>query len=414
MLSITSIMRYLKTAFFIILFAWISFFPQPIQDQYKIFVWIFLGIFLLGLLLDKRYLKYLFSVQDWPLWVFLICLLAGTIFARDKNTALATYLYLIITFFLLFYIGKGLFYYDKNRNALSLVIVVCSGLVALIGVLELYFRKNIIYENFIVNPYYQRYILGNPRPMSTQFNPAVLGSYFLGCVPFSLYLYRNKSLYLRLLGIISSLLCITIIILTFSRGVLLGLIALLSFYLWKLQKRKTLSIFLSCLILFISICSYSKNVNLNRFGFKRFISGSYDSILSEYRLNRVKMTMKILKDYPLFGIGFEHFRIRFDEYCDEKDKGKELYEFMIPDNMYLTFLAETGIVGTSGFLIFIFFLLKRGLRKLRELEDKNKKYLLLISISALIGLLVNMGAYELFYWNNPYMIFCLICGFVDL
>lgn len=75
-------------------------------------------------------------------------------------------------------------------------------------------------------------------------------------------------------------------------------------------------------------------------------------------------------------------------------------------------MAETGIIGMLGFLLFIFLLLKGGLKQFRELEDKNKKQMLIIAISALIGLLVNMGAYELFYWNNPYMLFCLICGFI--
>ena len=103
--------------------------------------------------------------------------------------------------------------------------------------------------------------------------------------------------------------------------------------------------------------------------------------------------------------------MRFYEYY--AGTGRELYEFMIPDNMYLTFLAETGIIGTSGFLIFIFFLLKRGFKSFKESVDENKKEILLICLSALIGLLVNMGAYELFYWNNPYILFCLICGFIQ-
>jgi O-antigen ligase len=407
-------MKYLKTIFFIILFVWISFFPQPIQDRFGIFIRIFLAIFLLILLLDKKCLHHLFSIRDWPLWLFLICIVAGTVSAIDKKIALSTYPYLVITFFLLFYIGKALFYDAEDRNMLSLVICICSGLVALIAILELCFGKNILYENFLVNPFYERYIRGNPRPMSTQFNPTVLGSYLIGCVPFSFYLFRNKSLYLRLLGILSSLLCIIIIVLTFSRGVLLGFTALLLFYLWKSQKKKFFLLFLFCLVLLVSFCSYQKDINLNRFGFRRLISGSYDSIISEYRLSRVKMTMKILKDHPFFGIGFDHFRIRFNEYCDEKDRGKESYEFMILDNMYLTFLAETGVMGALGFLTFIFFLLKRGLRKLKESEEESKKRLLLISMSVLVGFLVNMGAYELFYWSGPYMLFCLICGLVGL
>ena len=294
----------------------------------------------------------------------------------------------------------------------SAVICICVVLVALIGLMELYFGKNVLYEKFIDNFFYERYIKFNPRPMSTQLNPAVLGSYLLGCLPFSFYFFKNKSLYLRLLGISSCLLCVSVIILTFSRGVFLGLIALMLFYLWHSPGRKwKISILLFCVISILCVSSLQKNSNYNRFSFKRLITGSYDSIISEYRIDRVYMTKKILRDYPLLGIGFNHFRIRFDEYADKKNVN-EVYEFRIPDNMYLIFLAEAGIVGTVGFFIFIVLLLKRGIMQLRKEEGYNKKQVLLISMSALIGLLVNMGAYELFYWNNPYLFFCLLCGFI--
>ncbi|TAN60375.1 hypothetical protein EPN16_05425 [bacterium] len=303
---------------------------------------------------------------------------------------------------------------EKNKGRIALWICVCAVVTAIIGILEFYLGRNILYEIFIANPFYERYVKYQPRPMSTQFNPVILGSYVLGCLPFGLFLFRSKPLYLRLLGIFSSLLCLVIIFLTASRGVFLGLIALSLFYLWKRQKRRLIFLFLTCLIALVSICSFLADANLNRFGFERLISGSYDSIVSEYRLSRVKMTAKILKDYPFFGIGFNHFRLRFNEYCPEKDRGKVLNEFMIPDNMYLTFLAEAGITGALGFLIFISLIFKRGFQRIRETENNDKRHFLIISMSALAGLLMNMGAYELFYWHNPYMFFCLLCGFVGL
>jgi len=397
--------------FFIILFCLISFLPQPLQERYWVDIRIFFVIFLIILVLNKKYRKNLLAFQDWPLWVFLICLLAGVVGAMDKRVALKTYLYLATTLALLFYIGKGIFHYNMDRNVVVKVICSCGCLVALIGILELYFKKNILYANLIANPFYVRYVFFSPRPMSTQFNPVILGSYLLCCLPFCFFCLKNKSLYWRLIGIFSSALFIIVILLTYSRGVFLGLVALLSFYLWKRRRSKLLIYFSFCVVLFIIICSYQKNSNLFRFGFKRMIAGSHDSSISGYRLTRIKMSVRMLKDYSLFGIGFNHFRIRFNDYYEKKDKNVP-YEFMIPDNMYLTFLAETGIIGTGSFLIFIFFLLKRGLLYLRKTDD-DRKQILLMPLSALIGLLVNMAAYDLFYWANPYMLFCVICGFIQ-
>ena len=124
---------------FLFLFIWISFFPQPIQDKYGIYVKVFLAIFLLVLILNKKYRQHIFSSGDWPSWLFMICLLAGIISAIDKGLAIRTYSQLVVIFLLLFYIGKAIFVYDKDRNMVCTVICICSSLVAIIGIMELYF-----------------------------------------------------------------------------------------------------------------------------------------------------------------------------------------------------------------------------------------------------------------------------------
>lgn len=402
---------YFLIALFIILFSWISFFPEPIQGRYAIYTRVYLGLLFLFLILKKGGIRKFFHSQDWPLWFFLVCLSSGLVSAQDRKLARETYFNLAFNLFSLFYIGKAMLSEEKNKGRIALVICVCSAVAAIIGILELYFGRNILYEKFITNPFYERYVRYQPRPMSTQFNPVILGSYLLGCLPFGFYLLRNKQLYLRLLGIFSSLLCLAIILLTASRGVFLGFIALLLFYLWKNKKRRLVILFLICLMALVSICSFLADDNLNRFGFRRMISGGYDSIVSEYRLSRVLMTTRILKDFPFFGIGFNHFRLRFNEYCPERDKGKILYEFMIPDNMYLAILSEAGITGALGFSVFIILLFKNGFQRIGEIGKDDKRHFLIICMSALVGLLVNMAAYELFYWYNPYTLFCLFCGF---
>ncbi len=59
------------------------------------------------------------------------------------------------------------------------------------------------------------------------------------------------------------------------------------------------------------------------------------------------MTFNMLKDHPFFGVGFKNFRVKFNRYKIDKNENTPM-EFRIPDNMYLTLLAETGVVGFSG------------------------------------------------------------------
>jgi O-antigen ligase len=84
---------------------------------------------------------------------------------------------------------------------------------------------------------------------------------------------------------------------------------------------------------------------------------------------------------------------------------------MIADNMYLTLIAETGMLGFLSFLIFSFSFLKKGWEQLKILNsNSNGRWELLVSLMAFIGLLVNMGGYELFYWPNQYLLFCIVTG----
>jgi O-antigen ligase len=408
-----NILECLKAACVIILFAWISFFPSPVHARYAVTARIFFVFFLLILLLNKRSRKHLFSFKDWPFWLFLVCMFSGAVSALYSGVGLRTYFSLAPVFLLLFYIGKSIYSSKENRERVCLVICACSSLVVVVAFLELYFGRNILYENFLPNPFYLRYVKHFPRPMSTLFNPVILGSYLLCCLPFNFLLTKNKRLYLRILGIISSLLCVTGLILTYSRGVFLGFVALSLFYMLMRRKKKSVYLFLLCIILLISFCSFAKSPNLSRLGFKKLIFGSGDCMVSDYRFERVSMALRILRDYPLTGIGFNHFRIRFDEYYNGPFKGRIPYEFMIPDNMYLTFLTETGLIGTAGFFIFIIILLKKAFARFAGLSEEAGKHALLAAITALVALLVNMSAYELFYWYNPYLFFCLICGFIQ-
>ncbi len=403
--------QYFKIILAALFFAAISFLPQTAHDRYGFFVRLFLGFFVFLLACRKEYRSRLFSLRDWPLWLFLVSLAVGMINATDHNLSLRTYFPILISFSLSFYIGKAAFSSQGDRNAMKWIICVCALAVAVIGLLELYYRKNIIYEKFLQNVFYARYISGQPRPMSTQGNPAVLGTYLLCCLPFCLDLAKNRKLYLRILGAFAFLICLAVMILTFSRGVFVAFAAMGIFYLWQSGRKKLLLVFFGMLVVFITFNSFQRAGNLKRFGFKGLISGSGDSMLSAYRTNRIQMSLKMLRDYPLCGIGLNHFRLRFKEYCLPNEK-KTLYEFMIPDNMYLTFLAEAGLIGLSGFLIFVVVIISRGLRKYRRVESAEKADLLIV-LSALTGILTNMGAYELFYWSSPLMMFALLCGFLS-
>ncbi|MFH1441173.1 MAG: O-antigen ligase family protein [Candidatus Omnitrophota bacterium] len=406
------ILEYIKIIFFSILFFIISFIPEPVSAHYRVFILSFLGSFFLILLLDKKILKNLFNFQDWPLWLFLICLSAGIISATNKTIALSTYFYLATNLFFIFFIGKALCYSEKDKNIAVIIICICSGLVAIFGLLEIIFAFNPIYEYFIYNPFHERYIKYIVRPMSTQLNPAPLATYLLITFPFAFYIYRKKKLAKKILGALVIILNITCFLLTFCRSSYLGLITMLFFY--QLIKKKYGFLLISFMtIIIISIVAYFLPYPCNRFSLSGIcLYGT--GIFSQYRTDRILMAWQMLKDSPIFGVGFNHFRILFDKYYPGITNIRYIpHEIKIADNMYLTLAAEAGITGLIGFLIFILSLFKKGLKYFTASKKQNEKQLLLLSMSALAGFLISMAGYETFYWRNPYMFFCLLCGFIQ-
>jgi len=399
-------LKHFATIVIILLLVWISFFPAPIQQKYHLATKAFLLLSFVILLVRKR--TSVFKISDFPLWVFLIAIGLNVFFAQERNTAFKTYLDLAIPLFSIYYLVSADFSTESRFNILAKTICICSILVALIGIFEVLFAVNPVHKYFIKDAFYQRYtIAAIVRPMSTQYNPAPLGSYLLACLPFSFFLSKQGKGSFKFLGATGVVLNTAIIILTFGRSILLGLLAMALFYL-LVQKSYRAIIVLSVVVCsFVLICNYLP-YPYSKYGTRSMLGDG--GIQSTYHIDRRIMTQRIVKDHPLVGLGFQHFRIRFYEYypCECEVP----YEKRIADDMYLTILTETGIMGLLGFLIFMLSFLKRAWKKLNILNSPQRRLQLLIVLAAFIGLLVSMGGYEFFYWTNQYIYFCVLVGLI--
>lgn len=412
MLSVT-VFKHLPKVCFVLFFAWISFFPQPVQDQYASQTLAGLWMFFLLLAFHPGCKRKILSLDDWPFWFFLALLVLNIMTATDRNVAWQTYYLLASRFFLVFYIGRGIFLYEKNRNSIIFVICIFSGAVAFLGVLETLVAVNPIYIYLVENCYYERYISGIVRPMSTLLNPAVLGTYLLLALPFEIYVLKRNDKIHKIIGFCSLVFTGACLLLTFSRGAVLGALSMMLFFLWMKNDRKRLLVYGSTLILCLCVMAFLP-YPFCRFSTETLLNGAGLGLLSSYRWARFEMVMRMLAQAPAFGIGLGHIRLLFHTFYPLKSELPFIgFEHRIADNMHLTLIAETGILGFCGFLFFIFFLLKNGFRKLKDLSGGNSRTLLSLMLLAPVGILVNMTGYELFYWANPYMFFCLICGFIQ-
>ncbi|MFC1808780.1 O-antigen ligase family protein [Candidatus Omnitrophota bacterium] len=332
-------------------------------------------------------------------------MLGGIFFVENQEIAVKRYFDLCVPLSLVYFLMKSEFT-TENRWIIVRSISIFSGLVALCGILELVFQKNPLYEYpGVFDLYYYAFV--GKRAISTQTHPAALGSYLVVCLPFWLLLIKRKIRFDRWLGVSCLIVGMSGLILTFSRGSLFGSIAAFGVYFW--QKNRTLFIKYGIVIVgtFIFIFSVVKAPYV----FQRFgIQGLAQTNLYEIRIAQVLTSYRMLRDRPFTGVGLEHFKIKYNEYSpfEKHEDGKT------PDNVYLLFLAEAGIIGFLGFIFFIVSLLKKGFRRFYSAATgEESKNILIAILAGLVGLLVNMNTYDLLYWVNPLLFFGILAGMVS-
>lgn len=396
----------------LIFICWISLFGEPLQEKYSDFRFLGITCFFVIALFYKLPEK--FSVIDIVFFLHFFVLTLTLNFAENRPAAIYHYALYILPIPLLYLVLRSI---DKSFIfPIAGSIVFFSSLVVFIGFLELLFHKNIIYEIWVDNFFYQRFIHKTPRMMSTLIHPTVFGSFLLGCIPLTFFLSSQLKKPFRIFIKLLIPFFVLGIIFSFSRGNLVGLVGIIFIYLSLIKKLRYLKFLFIGLILLVVLSStiLSYKTNLSRFSWSGLSNAWWRS-----KGNNIKITWEILKDHPFIGIGLNQYRWAFDRYKTdffkqleiESTGGKDaLTEWRIPDNMYLSILAESGILGFSTFIFFLILLFKSALTRISKITEKAGKEFLIASLCGVIGLLISMNTYDLFYWSNPLLLFWFLVG----
>jgi O-antigen ligase len=110
-------------------------------------------------------------------------------------------------------------------------------------------------------------------------------------------------------------------------------------------------------------------------------------------LELCRVTLRMLRDHPLFGVGISGFAAGIAPYWNPQHQDRFIY----PHNLLLNFWVETGILGVIAFgwlMIQAFRVTWRGWREDREWGPLHLGVLL-----ALIGVIVH-GLVDVPYWKN--------------
>lgn len=282
----------------------------------------------------------------------------------------------------------------KELNRLITVLVFSATIVALIGLYQYVVGVDIdaAWIDVANNPDIKA------RVFSVFGNPNVLAEYLIMMIPLSISLmWYSKKLYKKVLFLGTSLVLILAIVLTMSRGGWLGFAFSALVFILLVDKRFLLSI----IPITLAGVYLLPQTYLNRI----LSIGNFNDSSNAYRLKMWEITMEIIGDYPLAGVGFGHlpFKQTFETYI----RTMPTYH---AHNTFLEIAAELGIPGLIAFVILIFVVFKYSIK---ELIKKEHTYISIISagvLSGLAGVLAHGAVENVLYLTRIIFSFWMLIG----
>jgi O-antigen ligase len=287
-----------------------------------------------------------------PIAAFLVATAIGVIMAVDFKHSLKGYMTLgwISIFFLFVNNVKDETQFKKLVRILILITTI-AGAYAIFQ----HFTRIDIFGNV---KYVQKSFARSPGFFNS---PQTFGNYILLVLPvvFGLSFYSNNRREKRWLQL-SGLIVLTAIIFSYTRGVWLGLIGGLIF-MAILRSKKLLFLVVTGIIIgslflvFLPSSKFAQRVN------RTFKSGRPVGD----RIYFWEGSLRIIRDYPITGLGWEGFRLVYPKY--KPAKGRQLV--CHAHNNFIDMAVDSGLLGLGIFIWLLVTIYKVGFHVFKKLED---------------------------------------------
>ena len=352
-----------------------------------------------------------------------IWLIITSFFAYNEELALSRSISWIR--FIIFAASLQFFFLNNKKNLNRLIFIT---LIALAYVnIEMLIEK---FNGFSLYSYLRETLfesprfLGGPHRLSGPFKDAPKSGIYLAYFIFpvalgALKIIKNKLFHVPTIILLFFTLNLYLIYESGHRASMISIfISLTLFIIYFFWKEKKI-IFFSFLIIFISSFLYiSKSnfkeenmINKTILEIKNYNNSAYGALSLT--------AFKMFKEYPFFGIGVKNFRIacEYDKFLSKghidtgygvspwkghyNQKIQKYYQPTCsshPHNLYLTWLAETGLIGFLLFISFIFFICKKILKNKKIISKQMVALGIIITLfPKLIPMMPSMNIFS--NWN---------------
>lgn len=253
-----------------------------------------------------------------------------------------------------------------------------------------------------IDVFYNLLLQGHWRPRTIFSNPNRLGAFLIMLLPFIVcgtYQFR-KNRFAVLIGVILSILGLISLVISGSRGAMLGLMGgfLVAFIIFRIRQGNIVKLFKTLLYGIVFVCCI---IGIAYYFYPGMVNRNYDM----ERVYLWQASLKMIMDYPLWGVGTGNFNEVYinNGYINSLAKNPTLAH---PHNTYLYYFVERGIFVGIAFILMMLsqvYILSNNI--LTKYENINMFVFagLIMVIGAIIHGFVdvvwdNNRIYQLMYW----------------
>ncbi len=305
------------------------------------------------------------------LGLFLLFLVISSIFSASPNTSLEVAReYISLVFLFLIVISLNI--RSKEKDLIIKSLVITGSIVSIVG---LYFLATGGYH----------------RLTSTFYWPNPAASYLILIIPLAFYWLAKNSR--KMIPSLLTIILITSLILTASRGAWLSLLVVAIFFIISIRKRLTIKAFkLPLLILIISILLASGFIYIKTLAIDYTKADAHNTSVTA-RLHYYQGALNIFKDDPWLGAGLNSFSNLYPQHqTDPLHFSKYIH------NWYLEILTESGMFALLTFLLFLFYILKQSTFRTGDKNLAISLALLAFLLHSLIDIGSHFLANQLLFW----------------
>ena len=284
----------------------------------------------------------------------------------------------------------------EDFNIFVTFLVIAATLVALYGLYQ--YKVGVEMEDKWVDA------VNNPdvktRVYSVFGNPNILAEYLIMIIPISASLFwYSKKIHKKAIFLITSLILTIALVLTLSRGGWVGFAFGIFIFIILIEKKLLLSIIP---IVLAGVYFLPQSI-VNRI----LTIGNLGDSSNAYRIRLWKITLEIIRDNWLVGVGFGYipFKTTFETYI----RTMPAYH---SHNTYLQTMGEMGILGLIVFIMLIFVLYKYSIKRLMKQEDRYIRTMAGGVLAGLAALLAHGAVESVLYLPKIIITFWTLVGLI--